>query len=623
MKVFALIAILLPFFTAFCALFFMRESSSRFLILFTLVVLSLSSLLLTLTLLTDSPPVLCFFWLASAGEMCISFQRSPLLLLNLITLSLIVLFALNLDKSRKFNTKDAFLILFSFTSLQIALLSEHFLLRYAALEMVGLSLVAAALFLHPFHGERWKNASLAFLNLKVGDLALLIAIFVMSTDTGGFEISANLANAVSLPHASLYWIAISLLVAVWIKMAVWPLSIWSDLNSSLPSHVRFWLLRTSLPILGAYLLYRSLPIIQTLPSFKVWIPLLCILAWLADFHGMRSPPRLVRSQFHFSSLCLLLVSPFASPSDFFFLLIAWVIARLPLAYVETLIEKANKPFSWRESLAALISMLWVNLIMLGILLQVVHVESVDLWIKLLMASLWWAQLLHTLHGLRDLSRSSQTVSDKRVWKKFGGKLVVSIIALSLLSMVLNAILNFSAGWIRGSSFSIWLPASGWLDISTAFPFFMVSLVLGFSLWIAANFLFHLLQRFHRLSEKIQNSPRIFLPKRKRWVGDPLDIYGKAMDLVVSGARWVYLNVEGGGVDSMFANIGRGLKRIFTSFENFNSAVLWSKLLGFIKKRTRNLQQMHAGFLRQNLVLMFVFIFMLMIFLWLNMEGIVF
>jgi hypothetical protein len=33
--------------------------------------------------------------------------------------------------------------------------------------------------------------------------------------------------------------------------------------------------------------------------------------------------------------------------------------------------------------------------------------------------------------------------------------------------------------------------------------------------------------------------------------------------------------------------------------------------------------MHAGFLRQNLMLLFVFIFLVMVILWLNTEGFVF
>lgn len=617
----ALSAIFLPFLAALGTFLFMRGRSTAVLCLVTAAVVSLSSVFAVSAFLSLPPPTFCFSWLASAGEMCLSFQKAPLLLVLLHSVSLLVFLGLQYRAGSRFGAKDVGLILFSFASIQVALLSENFLLRYAALEMVGLALVAAALFLLPSPTQRWKNASISFLNLKIGDLALLIAIFIMSSGTRSFEISANLSQAVSLPSFSLSWVTLALLIAIWVKMAVWPLDGWSDMNSSLPAVARFWFLRASLPLLGAYLLYRSLPLIQSLPALKVWLPMLCLVAWLAALRGMRSTPRLVQSQFHFSSLSLLWVSPFVPPSDFYFLLVAWIFARIPLALLERSLEtKDGVRFSW-FFVFTLISVQWVNLTALWIFMRVNLAQGVDLWIQILMASVWWAQLLNSVIGHWNHWRVSPVTPKKQNWISVTWIMGSVAFGLWLLSLFLNTLLQSSSWWVKGNSFSLWLPSLGWLGLPLQFQAFWFSMLPGFALWSAAAFLARFFRRFRRLWDRFQDHPRILRSGIQENGRDPLDLYGRAVDVFINGARVVYRYVEGDGAESFARGLGRVFKIIFSSIENFNSALLWTRLLEFIRKRTRDLQQMHAGFLRQNLMLLFVFIFLVMVILWLNPEGI--
>lgn len=617
----ALSAILLPFLASLGIWLFMRERSTAVLTLFTAAVVSLSSVFAVSALLYLPSPAFCFFWLASAGELCLSFLRVPLLLVLLNSLSLLFFLGLQYRAGSEFGAKDAGFILFSFASMQVGLLSENFLLRYTALEMVSLALVAAALFLLPFSKQRWRNATISFLNLKIGDLALLIAIFIMSTGTRNFEISANLLSAVSLPFSSVSWISLALLIAIWVKMAVWPLDGWSDINSSLPAVARFWLIRVSLPLLGAYLLYQILPIIQSLPLLKVWLPLLCLVAWLSDLWVMRSPPRLVKSQFHFSSLCLLWISPFIPPSDFYFLLVAWIVVRFPLALVEWALEsKDGLRIPWL-SVLTIISVQWVNLMALWFFMRAILGQGIELWVQILIASVWWVQLLNSSISHWNHWRFASVKPKRQTWISISWAAASVVLGLWFLSRFINFLLYFSAWWVKGVPFSLWLPSSGLFGLPFHFPVFWYSMLPGFALWSAAAFLAHFFQRFRHLWDRFKNPSRVFTSGLKDHEREPLDPYGSEVDVFIRGVRMVYRYVEGNKAGSFARGLGRIFKVVFSSIENFNSVVLWSWLLDFSRKCTRDLQLMHAGFLRQNLMLFFVFIILLMMLLWLNTKGI--
>ena len=87
------------------------------------------------------------------------------------------------------------MLLIAYSMLQVALVSDHFMLRYVALEFVGLCITAAALLLTSPREKRWNNTKQVFINLRIGDLALLVAIFLMFTISESFEIAKNFDDA--------------------------------------------------------------------------------------------------------------------------------------------------------------------------------------------------------------------------------------------------------------------------------------------------------------------------------------------------------------------------------------------------------------------------------------------
>jgi NADH:ubiquinone oxidoreductase subunit 5 (subunit L)/multisubunit Na+/H+ antiporter MnhA subunit len=142
----------------------------------------------------------------------------------------------------------------------VSLLAGHFLLRYAALEIVALCIAFAPL--AELRGRRaiWLTYSI-YLLLRLGDVGLLVAIEALWMDSGMLVIGPALAAASQLPVATLYWVAAGMLFAVWVKVGGWPFQVWLNLGRPLPPRSRAWLYAVVLPNLGLYLLYRVTPLL--------------------------------------------------------------------------------------------------------------------------------------------------------------------------------------------------------------------------------------------------------------------------------------------------------------------------------------------------------------------------
>jgi hypothetical protein len=177
----------------------------------------------------------------------------------------------------------------------VALLAEHFLLRYVALEIVALCVALAPLADVGGGSEsaasgRW--ARLVYLVLRVGDAGLLVGIAALWGATGTLEIAPALEAGLALPAAALNWIVGGLLLAVWVKVGGWPLHVWQQAGEQLTLFSRSWLYRTLTPNLGLYLLYRVTPLIAQVPLVKAgalwvgalgagWAAVLAVVPWWA------------------------------------------------------------------------------------------------------------------------------------------------------------------------------------------------------------------------------------------------------------------------------------------------------------------------------------------------------
>ena len=155
----------------------------------------------------------------------------------------------------------------------VAFLTEQFLARYVALELVALAVALA-----PLIELRGRDGSRAFwlvyLMLRVGDAGLLTAILILFDASGTLQIAPALQGAATLGTARLGWTLFGLLLAVWVKLGNWPFHIWTRYGRALALNTQAWLYAIVMPNLGAYLLYRVAPLLAlsgTIQTLILWL----------------------------------------------------------------------------------------------------------------------------------------------------------------------------------------------------------------------------------------------------------------------------------------------------------------------------------------------------------------
>jgi formate hydrogenlyase subunit 3/multisubunit Na+/H+ antiporter MnhD subunit len=161
-----------------------------------------------------------------------------------------------------------------------ALLADHFLLRYVALEIAALCILLAP--------AAAKGAPVAekptpaadpsarggYLLLRLGDAGLLAAIPILWRAAGTLRIDPALEAGKMLASARLGWAATGLVLAVWVKLGGWPFHTWARTGRRLSLASQAWLYATVVPNLGAYLLYRVTPLLAVAGPIQVaalWI----------------------------------------------------------------------------------------------------------------------------------------------------------------------------------------------------------------------------------------------------------------------------------------------------------------------------------------------------------------
>jgi len=155
----------------------------------------------------------------------------------------------------------------------VAFLTEQFLARYVALEIVALAVALAPLVeLEGHDGSRafW----LVYLMLRVGDAGLLSAILILFDASGTLQIAPALDAAAALGTVRLGWTLFGLLLAVWVKLGNWPFHIWTRYGRPLSLNTQAWLYAIVMPNLGGYLLYRIAPLLalsSTVEGLMLWL----------------------------------------------------------------------------------------------------------------------------------------------------------------------------------------------------------------------------------------------------------------------------------------------------------------------------------------------------------------
>ncbi len=184
-----------------------------------------------------------------------------------LLLALLALLWLDSRKARRIPLFTFLLIHFSVSAGFLALMSGQFMIRYIALDLVGL--IIALAILSSFHEtHNLRRFIVVFQVLRLGDLFLLVAILLTNALAGTYDITRMIATASAMPPANRAWVFLGFILAVLIKLAVWPFGIWLRYSREDLSGAAFWVSGVLMPGLGFYLLYRIQPILHADPLFQ-------------------------------------------------------------------------------------------------------------------------------------------------------------------------------------------------------------------------------------------------------------------------------------------------------------------------------------------------------------------
>ncbi len=191
----------------------------------------------------------------------VSTTSNALALLTLTALFLMIL--INAGQEENAVTRSQAVILGAALSAgSVAFFSGQFMIRYIALEIVGLMIALSVLRL-------WKSGYSSFtdifVQLRFGDLCLLAAILLLSVRADTLDIALMIETATRLPLGEQAWILAGFLTAVVVKLAVFPLDGWWVRFADAAFSLKYWVGTVLMPALGLYLLIRVAPLIQAHP----------------------------------------------------------------------------------------------------------------------------------------------------------------------------------------------------------------------------------------------------------------------------------------------------------------------------------------------------------------------
>ena len=564
-----------------------------------------------------------FSWQPLTGVMGVVFERSSLVLVLLAGLALMIVFRF-LQKARQDQEISSTQIGLTFISLSVAipaLTTDHFLLRFAALEFSGLCVVATMLANNPTENSSWKKVMAIFLNFRVGDLALLAAILVMHVQSGTFLIDQSLiaAQSASLPVQLIA--STGLMTAVWVKLSIWPLGWWAEAASHLPSCLRTWYVDLLLPILGAYLLYRAAPLLQVIHHLPDWIITLGILAAMVKIllsnldHYQHVRSRLIQI---LSTVCLIAIAISSGQSILWAFMLYWLIARMIFSFC-TIKHEHSPPRQTRKSVILNnASSFTLHAFSLLALIQISLSDQIHFIFSLFLWSFWWLLAIQDLRAvlvLKDLRQDKLDVRHKQP------DIITSLLG-ALAALLFTSTLTIGVYWLINvvKGHGIWL--FSYPDkINQQFGIFNLLAVNGLAIVLAWLFLKGALPRVDSIKMTLTSFTKslhirsLRIPAR---VGksslDPLDQSSRFFSLVQKAATSIYQTLEQNSVDRITYWLQKIFTFLFEKIEKFTSVELWQNILQKTIDASLGMQRWHSGLLRLNLFWFLLFILILMIIL---------
>ena len=208
---------------------------------------------------TDAPVVMVD-WLPGAGPMGLTATASGLCAILVTAASAFLVLLGTASRSEDYSPFQLVPIPAALGAAGVAFLADHFLARYVALEIVALCVALAPIF-EVHDPERARLAWITYFTLRIGDAGLLAAILLLQDAGGTLRIAPALEAGSTLDAASLAWVVAGFVLAAWVKVGGWPFHVWGQTGQRLSLPSRAWLFATLPPALGAYLLYRTMPLL--------------------------------------------------------------------------------------------------------------------------------------------------------------------------------------------------------------------------------------------------------------------------------------------------------------------------------------------------------------------------
>jgi hypothetical protein len=273
----------------------------------------------------------------------------------------------------------------------LAFYSGQFMMRYIALEVVGLLVALTAIVsfanLLPF--------GVIFLILRLGDLSMLAAILILYQPTRSLDINTMITQASQMPFNSQAWVLAGFLFAVIVKVALFPMGGWLQIARENKQFITIWISAILMPAMGYYLLLRIVPIFQYQSIYQTVTLALTIVLLLAIM--LVSYLRVIP----FTSFMLInavlsamaiLLAAYLSPLLVALYLLAALSARIALLYQERV------QFSLHP-LGSALSLLALNIAFLVAGSQQLPTPAIITWILLTVLASAWLFVM----GQRDLT----------------------------------------------------------------------------------------------------------------------------------------------------------------------------------------------------------------------------
>ena len=563
--------------------------------------------------ISDSTSTIAFNWQPNAGPMQIIFNRTSIVMVILVTMTLLIGSVINARHDSPINSIELGLVFFAYAAATVALTAGHFLLRYTALEFAGLCIVGSVLVRGRQQNQSsWRAVPSVFLNFRLGDIALLTAIFVLQTNSGTFAISPSIEVGMQAQYTLRLIASLGFLAAVWVKLAIWPLDCWARAAQHLPPILRIWYVDLLMPALGAYLFYRVSPLLQTIDHMPSMIIIMSIISLLAKtFVAHVSQERLPLKHLlnDLSTICLLSLGLSSHQNALWVYMIYWVIARILFSLFTIKLEHsppARPCCRLSLSFSASFSILTFSFLAL---LFITRQNSLN---ALLVLSLWILAWMFLLKFLKSNFPDRSPLSDRTppLTKRAFFLGALSGLSISLLITNMVSLALFALTQIVKSQ-GMWIVSQGILNLE-GLQFASFSLILALLLeriktpqiwleshWGKAGEVLHLGK--HSREQRGQNRGQV---RPARVDGIPA--------WFIQASKAVYRVVEQDTVERIALFLLSIFRFLFETVEQFASRDLWEKAIDTIIKISRRIQAWNPGLLRLNTLWFLLFVALLLL-----------